>query len=78
MSDFLIIDRNGAVVTARLNRPDTRNALTEPTHMQEIEALCRSIRVNRSGSRQRLPGQARAQLQRPLSSTIPSLPKPNR
>ncbi|OGB06251.1 MAG: enoyl-CoA hydratase [Burkholderiales bacterium RIFCSPHIGHO2_12_FULL_69_20] len=47
MSDFLIVDRDGAVVTARLNRPDTRNALTEPAHMQEIEDLCRSIRADR-------------------------------
>lgn len=48
MSDFLIIDRDSAVVTARLNRPETRNALTDPAHMQEIEALCRSIGADRS------------------------------
>lgn len=47
MSDFLIIDRDGAVVTARLNRPETRNALTDPAHMQEIEALCHSIGADR-------------------------------
>ncbi len=48
MTPFLLIEREGAVVTARLNRPETRNALTEPAHMQEIEALCSSIRTDRS------------------------------
>jgi enoyl-CoA hydratase/carnithine racemase len=48
MNPFLLIERDGAVVTARLNRPETRNALTEPAHMQEIEALCGSIRSDRS------------------------------
>ncbi len=48
MKPFLLIEREGAVVTARLNRPETRNALTDPAHMQEIEDLCRSIRTDRS------------------------------
>jgi enoyl-CoA hydratase/carnithine racemase len=48
MTPFLIVEREGAVLTARLNRPDTRNALTEPAQMQEIEALCRSIRDDRT------------------------------
>lgn len=47
MNPFLLIEREGEVVTARLNRPETRNALTEPAHMQEIEALCSSIRTDR-------------------------------
>lgn len=45
---FLLIEREGAVVTARMNRPETRNALTEPAQMQEFEELCRSIRNDRS------------------------------
>lgn len=48
MSDFLIVERDGGVLTARLNSPATRNALTEPTQMQELEALCRSIRTDHS------------------------------
>ena len=48
MTPFLIVDRDGAVLTARLNRPETRNALTEPAQMQELEDLCRSIRADRS------------------------------
>jgi len=48
MSDFLIVERHGGVLTARLNSPATRNALTEPTQMQELEALCRSIRTDHS------------------------------
>jgi enoyl-CoA hydratase/carnithine racemase len=48
MTPFLIVERDGAVVTARLNRPETRNALTEPAQMREIEALCRSIHDDRT------------------------------
>ena len=43
-SPFLVIEREGAIVTARMNRPETRNALTEPSQMQEIVDLCLSIR----------------------------------
>jgi enoyl-CoA hydratase/carnithine racemase len=52
MNPFLMIERDGAVLTARLNRPETRNALTEPAHMQEIEDLCGSIakRPQRQGA----------------------------
>lgn len=48
MTPFLIVERDGAVLTARLNRPESRNALTEPAHMQEIEDLCRAIGKDRS------------------------------
>jgi enoyl-CoA hydratase/carnithine racemase len=48
MTPFLIVERHGAVLTARLNRPETRNALTEPAHMQEIEDLCRAIHKDRT------------------------------
>jgi enoyl-CoA hydratase/carnithine racemase len=41
---FLVIERSGAVVTATLNRPETRNALTEPSQMDELVALCASLR----------------------------------
>ncbi len=48
MTPFLIIERDGAVVTARMNRPQTRNALTEPAQMEEIVDLCQTLR--RDGS----------------------------
>lgn len=41
---FLLIERDGAVLTASMNRPDTRNALTDPNHMDELVNLCREIR----------------------------------
>jgi enoyl-CoA hydratase/carnithine racemase len=47
-SPFLLVEREGAVVTARMNRPDTRNALTEPQQMQEIVDLCAELRRDRS------------------------------
>ena len=45
---FLLIERDGPVLTARLNRPETRNALTDPAHMDELVALCRQIRADHS------------------------------
>ena len=45
---FLLIERDGPVLTARLNRPETRNALTDPAHMDELVVLCRQIRADHS------------------------------
>ena len=44
MSRFLEIEREGDVVTARMSRPDTRNALTDPEQMQEFADLCGDLR----------------------------------
>jgi enoyl-CoA hydratase/carnithine racemase len=44
---FLLVERHGAVVIARMNRPETRNALTEPHHMQEFVDLCAGLRRDR-------------------------------
>jgi enoyl-CoA hydratase/carnithine racemase len=41
---FLLIERDGAVLTASMNRPESRNALTDPSHMDELVELCRLIR----------------------------------
>jgi len=41
---FLQIERHGPVVVARMNRPSTRNALTDPDHMQEFVDLCGRLR----------------------------------
>jgi enoyl-CoA hydratase/carnithine racemase len=57
---FLTIERDGPVLTARLNRPETRNALTEPEHMQEIEDLCRAIAKDSSVKAMVLTGEGSA------------------
>jgi enoyl-CoA hydratase/carnithine racemase len=44
MQPFLKIEREGAVVTAILNRPDSRNTLTETAHMQEFVDLCAHLK----------------------------------
>lgn len=47
MSDiapFLLVERQGPVVVARMNSPATRNALTEPRQMQEFVDLCAQLR----------------------------------
>lgn len=45
---FLIVERDGGVLTARMNRPETRNALTEPAQMDELVDLCRHVRRDSS------------------------------
>ena len=44
---FLLVEHDGPVVTVRMNRPETRNALTEPSQMREITDLCHELRANR-------------------------------
>ncbi len=46
-SPFLLVERRGAVVIARLNRPETRNALTAPSDMEEFVDLCAALRRDR-------------------------------
>jgi enoyl-CoA hydratase/carnithine racemase len=48
MTAFLLIERDAHVVTVRMNRPETRNALTEPTQMQEFADLCSDLRGDQS------------------------------
>lgn len=43
MADFLDYDRQGAVVTLTMNRPDVRNALSGNTAVEEFVAACRRI-----------------------------------
>lgn len=40
---FLLVDKEGHVVVATLNRPDVRNAITEIAHSDEIAAFCRNM-----------------------------------
>jgi enoyl-CoA hydratase/carnithine racemase len=44
MSTFLLIEREDDVVTVHMNRPETRNALTDPAQMQEFTDLCSELR----------------------------------
>ncbi len=41
MDPFLIIERDGGVVTVTLNRPQERNAISDAARVDEIEAFCR-------------------------------------
>lgn len=44
MSAFLQIEREGGIVTVRMNHPDTRNALTTREQIQEFVDLCAELR----------------------------------
>lgn len=43
MDPFLLVEREGAVITATLNRPDERNAISETAHSEEIADFCASV-----------------------------------
>jgi enoyl-CoA hydratase/carnithine racemase len=44
VNPFLSLERDAGIVTVRMNRPETRNALTDPTQMQEFVDLCGELR----------------------------------
>ncbi|AVD90114.1 2,3-dehydroadipyl-CoA hydratase [compost metagenome] len=48
MNPFLQIEREGGIVTVRMNHPDTRNALTTPEQIQEFVDLCAALRRDKS------------------------------
>ena len=48
MNPFLQIERDGGIVTVRMNHPETRNALTSPEQIQEFVDLCAELRRDRS------------------------------
>ena len=48
MSNFLLYEQQGAIVTLTMNRPDERNALTEQSQFDEVVAACE--RINRDQS----------------------------
>ncbi len=45
---FLTIERDGAVLVATMNQPETRNALTGNTAVDEFVALCDQVRADTS------------------------------
>lgn len=45
---FLLQERDGPVLILRMNRPDSRNALSEPSQMDEFVALADQVRGNPS------------------------------
>lgn len=48
MSEFLTIERDGAVLTVTMNRPDDRNAITDPEQSGEFVALAERLARDRS------------------------------
>lgn len=45
---FLLVERQGHVVTATLNRPEQRNAISEAGHSREISDFCDTVSRDRS------------------------------
>lgn len=43
MPPFLLVQRDGAVVTATFNRPEERNAISETAHSEEIVQFCHQM-----------------------------------
>lgn len=48
MTPFLKLERDDAILTVRMDSPDTRNALSTPSQMQEFVDLCAAVRLDRS------------------------------
>lgn len=48
MADFLQIERDGAVLTVTMNRPEDRNAITDPEQSAEFVALAERLARDRS------------------------------
>ncbi len=48
MEPFLVVEREEHILIARMNRPDSRNALTAPEYMQEFVDLCAAIRRDKT------------------------------
>jgi enoyl-CoA hydratase/carnithine racemase len=48
LESFLIVEREGAVVTATLNRPQERNAISEQAHIIEITDFCAEMAADAS------------------------------
>lgn len=48
MEPFLLIERDGPVVIATMNRPDEMNAISEFAYADELAAFCKEMQADRS------------------------------
>lgn len=48
MKKFLLTEREDGILSVRMDSPHTRNALSEPSQMQEFVDLCAAVRADRS------------------------------
>jgi enoyl-CoA hydratase/carnithine racemase len=48
MTDFVLFERDGAIVTLTLNRPEERNALSTQAQWDELVDCCARIRTDES------------------------------
>ncbi len=48
MKPFLIHQRDEDILTVRMDSPETRNALSEPSQMKEFVDVCAAVRADRS------------------------------
>jgi enoyl-CoA hydratase/carnithine racemase len=43
---FILFERDGPIVTLRLNRPEQRNAITEPSQIQQVVDACETVNAD--------------------------------
>ena len=48
MTDFVLFEQDGAIVTLTLNRPDERNALSTQAQWDELVNCCARVRADES------------------------------
>lgn len=48
MSNFLKLERDGAILTITMNQPETRNALTGNTAIPELMAACEAVTLDKT------------------------------
>lgn len=77
---FLTIERDGGILTATMNQPETRNALTGNTAVQEFVQLCDDVRKDASVKVLILtgaaPSSARAATSRTCSASLTMRSRP--
>lgn len=60
MEPFLLVDRDGPIVTATINRPDVRNAISSQADITAIESFCAGVTADLSIRAVVLTGAGRA------------------
>ena len=48
LDPFLLLDRDGPIVTVTLDRPQERNAISDSSHIAEIESFCAEAQADDS------------------------------